>query len=101
MGMNPDTNQFEELTKAADMLELHQGLLKKQSEDTLNKLPPHQLVRPDGTPVPEHWSVFKVGEEIAIKTYVFKVAYIGETSILFEPVRPATLDERLPPESEG
>ena len=72
--MNPETNQFEELSEA----------VAAASSET--KLLPGQLVRPDGSPVPEHWSVFTVGEEIPIKGYVFKVAYIGETSILFEPV---------------
>ena len=64
--MNPDTNKFEKLV--------------------------HGSVRPDGSPVPEHWSIFTVGEEVTIKDYTFKVAYIGESAILFEPVGPRVLD---------
>ena len=44
------------------------------------------LVLPDGNPVPKHWSVFEVGEDVVIKGYTFRVVYVGETSILFEPV---------------
>ncbi|MDD5542920.1 MAG: hypothetical protein PHX83_07065 [Acidobacteriia bacterium] len=61
--MNPETNRFETLTPFAD-----------------------QLVRPNGEPVPKHWTQFTVGENVVIKDYTFKVAYVGETSILFEPV---------------
>lgn len=81
--MNPDTNRFEELCRDAG----------ESSKDTLmdalaNREPllPGQLVRANGSPVPDHWSTFTVGDEIPIRGYVFRVAYIGETSILFEPV---------------
>ena len=46
------------------------------------------LLRPDGSKVPEHWSIFSVGEHVVVNNYTFKVAYIGETSILLEPVGP-------------
>ena len=50
------------------------------------------LLRPDGSPVPKHWSKFAVGEDVVIKDYTFRVAYIGETSILFEPVGLPVID---------
>jgi hypothetical protein len=80
--MNPNTNKFEELFEAQEMEELIDAYRKERKETLL----PGQLVRPNGEPVPEHWSLFTVGEEIPIKGYVFRIAYIGETSILFEPI---------------
>lgn len=79
--MNPDTNKFEPLMEgdAPTALKLKLGM---------DKL----LFRPDGTLVPKHWSVFQVGEHVVIKDYTFKVAYVGETSILFEPVGPVVVD---------
>jgi len=71
--MNPETNRFEPLHEEFDE---RFGKLAKEAA----------LLRPDGTPVPKHWSIFTVGEEVVIKDYTFKVAYVGETSILFEPV---------------
>lgn len=61
--MNPETNKFELL-----------GLMAQQT-----------LLRPNGDPVPQHWTQFHVGECVVIKNYTFRVAYIGETAILFEP----------------
>lgn len=63
--MNPDTNKFEPL---------------------LQNPPGTKLLRTDGSTVPDHWSTFQIDEYVAIKDYTFKVAYIGETSILFEPI---------------
>lgn len=65
--MNPDTNRFEPL------------LLR------LDASPP-KLLRADGTPVPDTWLRFQVGELVVIKEYTFRVGWIGETAILFEPV---------------
>lgn len=79
--MNPDTNMFEELVEADPEQQ-------KEIEDRIA-----QLLRPDGTKVPTHWSVFTVGEHYVINNYTFKCAYIGETSILFEPVAPVILGE--------
>jgi len=45
------------------------------------------LVRPDGSPVPKSWTVFSIDELVEIKGYTFKVAHIGESHILFEPVK--------------
>ena len=74
--MNPETGCFEALSE----------IVKKHATEQGAPLLPGQLVRPNGSPVPEYWSVFKVGEEITIKGHSFRVEYIGETSILFEPV---------------
>jgi hypothetical protein len=65
--MNPDANKFERLF----------------SRVSIN---PTVLLRPNGEPVPGHWTQFQLGEHVVIKNYTFKVAYIGETAILFEPV---------------
>ncbi len=73
--MNPETNRFEpleELIRPDDIIK-HQLLQISQ------------LVKPDGTPVPDNWITFKFGELVEIKGYTFVVKYIGETSILFEP----------------
>ena len=94
--MNPDKNQFEALRQAAGEGDddLTKDLLtEKFTERLIKKIgepePKATLVRADGSPVPEHWPIFKVGEEIVVKNYVFRVAYIGETTLLLEPVRMA------------
>lgn len=69
--MNPQTNKFEQLIPDAAL---------------------NQLLRPNGTPVPQHWVAFSVGELVTIKDYTFKVCYIGETAILFEPVKAEDVD---------
>lgn len=86
--MNPDTNRFEPLTPsmAAEKRKVERELEAKMAELQ------GQLLRPNGEPVPKHWAVFKVGEEVVIKEYTFRVEYIGETAILFEPVGPVVLD---------
>lgn len=73
--MNPDTNKFEQLETA----------MSKQPE-TAKAAELGDLLRPDGTPCPKHWTVFQVNERVVIKGYTFEVKYIGETAILFEPV---------------
>lgn len=82
--MNPDTNKFERLHEK----ELNE-VFSKQISELENK---SNLLRPDGTPVPKHWSIFNIDEEIIIKNYTFKVAYINESSITFEPVKPVIID---------
>ena len=80
--MNPETNKFEQLSEGLS------GLL-----------------RPNGKPVPQHWTQFQMGELVVIKNYTFKVAYIGESALLFEPVGPLILEHScvpacLPPDRE-
>jgi hypothetical protein len=81
--MNPETNRFEKLTSEMENQQ-------SQMADLLCKLQEQNggsgLLRPDGSPVPKTWTVFSLGELVEIKGYTFKVAYIGETSILFEPI---------------
>ena len=85
MAVNPDTNRFEVLSKPGEISEIEKAVAKLKG-----KLCDYHvgLLRPNGTPVPIHWSVFKVGELVVIKDYTFRVAYIGESNILFEPVKP-------------
>lgn len=82
--MNPETNKFEVLTEPGEFSELERAVAKfngKMNDYHVG------LIRPDGSPVPKHWSVFKVGELVVIKDSTFRVAYIGESNILFEPVK--------------
>ena len=81
--MNPDTNRFEPLTEEQQeqAKEDHLRHVREALGVTTGK-----LLRPDGSEVPKHWSTFKLGEDVVIKNYTFRVAYVGETAILFEPV---------------
>ena len=81
--MNPDINRFEPLTETetSQDREIEKQIQKMQA----------RLVRPDGSEVPQHWSIFTLGESYVINNYTFKCAYIGETSILFEPMSPVII----------
>jgi hypothetical protein len=104
--MNPDTNQFEQLKEFRKQFEDQQKGSTKQDDEFIkmalqkgeqlqkgasltSELDRATLVRPDGSPVPDHWPIFKVGEEVTIKGYVFRVGYIGESTLLLEPMRMA------------
>ena len=77
--MNPETNKLEVLNEVPN----------DKLNDELNKLSEGlTLIRPNGEPIPKHWSIFTVGELIVIKDYTFRVAYINESTIVFEPVKP-------------
>lgn len=96
--MNPDTNRFEPLHEA------NEGAPGESTEHRRNREAMQRmltnggrLLRPDGSAVPVTWSVFSVGEHVVIKDYTFKVAYVGESSILFEPVGPVVLGAALSP----
>ena len=78
--MNPETNRFEMLKEDQEQPDPSIEELKRFVRQQ------NQLLRPNGQPVPEHWTQFQIGECVVIKNYTFRVAYIGETSILFEPV---------------
>jgi hypothetical protein len=80
--MNPDTNRLEALIAEVEESPAL-AALKEQLKTATGR-----LLRPDGSPVPAHWSTFQIGELVVIKNYTFRVAYIGETAILFEPVGP-------------
>jgi len=85
--MNPETNKFEKLKQSKEAIELEHKFATMVKQDGM-RLHNKELLRPDGTPVPKHWSIFKVDENYIINNYTFKCKYIGETSILFEPVGP-------------
>lgn len=78
--MNPETNKFEKL-------HINESL-ENEFERQVNA-----LLRPNGEPVPKHWSLFQVGEKYVINEYTFECKYVGETSILFEPVGPIVIGE--------
>lgn len=89
--MNPETNKFEQLkkmlTEGTTASQLPQNRAERRKlADMIRKGQATQLVRPDGSSVPAHWPIFSNGEHVVIKDYTFRVAYIGETAILFEPV---------------
>lgn len=79
--MNPETNKFEML-KQIDEEKFKDKFAKRITEE----FDPTAFVRPNGEPVPKHWSVFKEGEELVVKNYTFRVAHIGEKHLLLEPV---------------
>jgi len=62
--MNPETNEFEALKRNA--LE--------------------ELVREDGSPVPDGWPVFQLNEKIEMKGYIFKVEKIRRRRIVLSAV---------------
>jgi len=82
--LRPDTNQNEDLgTEVQEHLARLQRMVQRLGQQ--DRIGP-RLLRPNGEPVPQHWTQFQIGECVVIKNYTFKVAYIGETEILFEPV---------------
>ena len=110
--MNPETNRFEKLHELEDLIaeevdaedcekrakrlignEVDRKIRESRMQRAIRnaKKKHHRLVRPNGEPVPEHWTTFQLGELVVIKSYTFRVAYIGETSILFEPVGEADM----------
>lgn len=86
--MNPDTNKFEKLIFERSVSQAEERSFRQQYEGNPAEV---TLFRPDGSPVPRHWSVFRVDEDVIIKGYTFTVRYVGETSILFEPKGPIVL----------
>ena len=81
--MNPETNKFEMLTELRKDQEEQTKALERQ----FNLLQAQAgLVRPDGTPVPLHWTVLSVGQHVVVENYTFEVAHIGESHLLLTPV---------------
>jgi hypothetical protein len=81
MAMNPDTGKLEKLTN------IDQDELRKRIEDsgeTISKFF-DGLIRPDGSPVPESWTLFKVGELVELKEHTFEIAHLGDNYIVLEP----------------
>lgn len=90
--INPETNRFEKLFEVSKDTEKANELVKKAIADgRIKDMSSPKLLRPDGSPVPDHWPIFSEGEEISIKGYTFKVKAIGEDYLLFEPVGPLVI----------
>jgi hypothetical protein len=85
--VNPDTGKLEMLEELFNTETHPEGMI------------PGQLYRADGTPVPEHWSVFRVGELVTLKGHTFSIAYMNEGTILLEPVALAAIGQPDPEES--
>lgn len=83
--MNPDSNKFEELMRTKEELEeLSKG--KPSYQSALDNALTESLLRPNGEPVPKHWSTFTVNDNVVINDYTFKIAHIGESYMVVEPV---------------
>lgn len=115
MAMNLETNTMEplafvgqeavddlKLTDAMSAAEAAAAIMPGQEELTLIRAMgqaeeilarPGQLLRPNGEPVPEHWSTYKVDEEVVVKGYRWRVAHIGERHLLLEPVGPVLINK--------
>jgi len=83
--MNPDTNRLEEL-------QFRKTLDEAWKLEQKRILEPPRLLRPNGEPVPEHWSIFKVDEIVVVNNYQFKIAHIGEKHLLLEPHGPVLIN---------
>lgn len=84
MAIDPETNKIEFLKIDPET--------QKQADNDLKKIHQHiGLLRPDGTPVPKHWSVFKTDELVVVKNYTFRVAHLGESYLVLEPVKPVDI----------
>ena len=75
MALNEETNKFE-VARQPTIAELDKLM------DTHGNI----LIRPDGSVVPETWLVFKEQELVVVKDHTFRVAHIGETYLVIEPV---------------
>lgn len=82
--MNPDTNKLEALTTTTPETAKQLVALMKEQAEALRS----ELVRPDGSPVPKHWTVFQQDETVVVKDYTFRVAHMNESCIVLEPVGP-------------
>ena len=94
--MNPETNQFEQLSEIfrAEGNSSVGPNASDQMSALQRQLAGGPLIRPDGTPVPKHWSVFTVGDNVVVNNYTFKVAYMNETTLVLEPVGVAVLSTK-------
>lgn len=90
--MNPETNKFEFLQTAEEKLRNNESLNRNMRRALAKST--GKLYRPNGTKVPKHWTILSVGELVVIKDYTFKVAHIGESHLLLEPVPTTVLDTK-------
>ncbi len=82
--LNEQTNKFEKVEPVMAFPNESKLVEKLSNLKSVNI----DFVKPDGSPIPIAAKIFKEGELVVIKDYTFRVAYIGESNILFEPVRP-------------
>ena len=103
--MYPDDNKFEKLvegvadeTKPSAFVEMQtRSLVRREKKikaladsaaiiaDMRAKA---RLRHPDGAPVPDHQTIFTIGQHVAVDGYAFHVVYVGESIMLLEPVGP-------------
>ncbi len=67
--------------------ELSEKILKKFEKD-FSDANYNNLFGPDNKRIPNHKVYLKAGEMVVIKNYTFEIKYVGDTSILLEPVSP-------------
>lgn len=89
--MNPNTNRLEPLAEvgSAQTKELSDHF--NQAKALIQQATGSTLVRPNGEPIPTHWSIFTVGETVVVKDYTFRIAYMNEGTIVLEPVSPVVV----------
>ena len=68
--MNADTKKLEQLTPS----------ISTKGETT--------LLRPDGSKVPSHWTIFTKDELVTVKDHTFRIAHLGESYLVLEPITP-------------
>ena len=99
--MNPDTNRFEPLTTKDEEktynkdqeIQRYKKQMEKLQHKMVSEIPLTELVRPDGSAVPQNWSIFTVGEHLVLKDYTYRVVYLNEVSITLEPVGPVVVGD--------
>lgn len=85
--MNPETNRFEEVTA------------KRRYSDAVNsaiKGHEQRYRKADGSLAPKNATVFSIGEEIAIRGYVFKVDRFDGDEMVLKGVRPVNKYRKKP-----
>ena len=108
--MSPDDNKIEELTekvaeetKPSAFVEMQTRSLARREKKIKSLADAAAIIadmrakarlqRPDGTPVPGHWSIISIGQHVAVEGYAFQVTYVGESIVLLEPVGPVIPEE--------
>ena len=91
---NEQTGNIEKLMSVADMLRTGDKSKTQRWEDKVRenikkgKMVHPDFVKPDGSPIPKEAIIFKVGELIDIKGYTYRLVYLNEKTLIFEPVKP-------------
>jgi hypothetical protein len=60
-----------------------------------------KLSRPNGVPVLFTWGLFQEGKTIVVEDYTFKIAHIGGTYLVLEPIGSALIEgtKKMPPKT--